>query len=805
MTIKISVFSTIATATVSEVLELPSLEALVQALPFTQARCTAADCASLSGTKKCAYRDSGAWSPATFAANQRSKQTVEAVHSLVYDVDKISTSAAVALRESVEKSGLSAYMMTTHSHNPAKNSECWRVIIEIDRPLLPAEWSWVHPAVAAQLQFRYDPATRTDSSRAFFKPTFPTNTVPVQHLFKGAPLKVDSVQVTPATADLLVELPEPTSNDVDMLTEILKNTFKGELKILLKRGLTNQPFAMPGSRDNTVFKFFTAVAREAPDITWDTIAHLFGSSLRGMGANKHGIPYMEVAREKWTRGRESLLDTYKESKYLELKREASQANQSTAMVLEQKTLCEKIRGSGKGTYTPEEMIRWAQENNFGNSVESFLEHQIIEYKDSYYFLVEGKYTTPTWGNNFNTLAREYLQLSNSDIFVMDKSGRHLKDKAALLEQYGRPAVHVRASLAAQRSQYITGRESLFIEALAPISPAIKPVRHEHVIQWLELLGGPQKDKLFAWVAAVTKLDLQCSAIFLCGARGVGKTLFANGISKIWGGQPTEMASVMSGDFNAQVASCPLLFADEEAPRVTNLMVQIRKLTGQPNFYLKRKFLADTQVDGCVRLVFAANDYKMLETAEELSVQDAEAIAQRFLLVEPQKAAADFIVDLKSNPDAREGMVKGTHIAETALWLRDNHTYERGSRFEVEGESTDLTRHLLCHSGSHSKLLEYMCLVLSEQNLDQFKKYLRFENGRFLVNAGAFTKALWEAKMTFVPSASKVGSALANLSAGPQETIDGTPYFPLVSELIIYFSRVKQVGHLERITERLAGK
>lgn len=746
-------------------------------------QCTTENCQSRNGGK-CQYRDVGVWSASRFNG-KRAKENAHEITCLVYDVDGVTPGDASTFVQKIEAHGLSAFLMTTHSDTP--ELRCLRVILPTDRAMTPSEWTQMHPRIAQMLAINYDPQTRTDTARIFYMPSHPQGGTFRCDYMQGDVVKVEVVTET-TVGDITI--PEPTSNDVEAFRQKIRNGLKDDLKAIYNRASEGKALAEQGNRDQTLFMFFSAVARLSPETTWETVLFFFQTSLNAMGKDEHGRPWSEIAKDKWKRGREDYVAYLKE-------REEEKAQECNRVA-------ERVRGKGKGVYTKEEMIAWSKEFGMGGTLQDFLEQQVIQYQSSFYFFVDGAYVGPTPHASFQRLAQDYLPLSGSEIYDYSKNGAKIKSIEELVRLYGRPANELVASLSIQKSTYKPGNPSVFTEAVAPIK--VQPKRHEHVMEWLKLFGNGSPTFL-NWIAAASKLDRQCCALYLMGDKGVGKSVLAHGLSRLWSTQPTEMKGIV-GNWNAQLARCPLAFADEEAPKVDNIMVLVRELTGRPAFSLYRKFLPEASVLGNIRLIFAANNWNLLSTKEELSVRDADAVAERFLVIEPAPEAGEYIQRLQvTDEDLHIGLTKGMHIAETSLWLAQNYEYQRGKRFEVDGDSERLQRQLIMGSGTNSTILEFLCKYLSQEQIPPHEKYIRVGNGELLINATLVSdKTNWETHVpsTKIPTAARIGATLKNLSRG-EKVVNGVRYFSLVTELVINFAKTSQVGNYDTVEQHITRK
>jgi hypothetical protein len=254
---------------------------------------------------------------------------------------------------------------------------------------------------------------------------------------------------------------------------------------------------------------------------------------------------------------------------------------------------------------------------------------------------------------------------------------------------------------------------VLVEAPCPLR--VLDAEHDHeVAEWLELLGGTKHTPLLEWLACVTKLDLAAPALYLFGEPGVGKSLLAMGLGHLWGDGNTKLSQVMSG-FNSALLECPLVFADESIPcdfRGNPRTEELRELITATQFPLTRKFMPDSKVKGAARFILAANNLKLISHGEDLTPEDARALADRFLFVMPSPRARVWF-DLKGGMawSVRTGFIE--RIAKHVLWLRDNQVVPVGSRLAVPGNADELLRRMQSGSGLRWSILFWIHAFLTD--------------------------------------------------------------------------------------------
>lgn len=186
--------------------------------------------------------------------------------------------------------------------------------------------------------------------------------------------------------------------------------------------------------------------------------------------------------------------------------------------------------------------------------------------------------------------------------------------------------------------------------------------HPDVDRWLRALGGVSYDRLAQWLASCVALDRPAPALYIHGEANVGKTLLAVGLARLWSCEPAPFKESLS-DFNEAAAKCPLIFADEGFPDGMSF-VDFREMVTAPSRRVNEKYKAKYAVEGCVRIMLAANNANALryQKTGTLTAADIHAVADRLLVVDASLAAQEALKGVSKRTMASH------RIAEHVLWL-----------------------------------------------------------------------------------------------------------------------------------------
>jgi hypothetical protein len=257
-----------------------------------------------------------------------------------------------------------------------------------------------------------------------------------------------------------------------------------------------------------------------------------------------------------------------------------------------------------------------------------------------------------------------------------------------LNQYATRVVDVRYSLVSNETLFEPEESVLHIPCAG--KRTLAPKFHAKIDAWLRLIPANQAElePFLNWIAAVPMSAYQCAALYLAGAKSIGKTLLANGLSKIWKVGPTNFDHAVSR-FNDSILNCPLVYLDESSVnQQLNLCATVRRLIGNSSHQVERKGLPIVSVDGALRILITANDNEALNVKGngELTEDAKKATAERILHITVNPEAG---VYLESQPDRDDWQAKNM-IAEHALWLNEQRgealleKIRGGQRFLVKG-------------------------------------------------------------------------------------------------------------------------
>lgn len=669
-----------------------------------------------------------AFSPAIYPPGSlsRRKSLVVELSCFVIDADKLDQKGAEDLADVVQQLGLCAVMYTTWSHAavaPARYK--LRVVIPLSRPVAGPAWDVFWPRAASLFGGVCDVKCK-NADRIYFAPYAPPGTEDQNwvEVFEGEPLDVDSVgELDPvAVAEAAPEDQTPLGRDA--LEKFARNLARrrsderrSELGELLLKVANGESFAEQGQRDLVLFKLCVVLGERFVDKTPDSVAELFRPSLQLMERLQSEPPGWA---DKAVQRTEYKLRRVQESVLAEKLKQQDDQRQR---------IREAFKNGRSEPYSLGELA------SFGPQIGK---RWIIQRGGSFYFFVNGGYVGPFTKDDMQAAADRELAPAISagvSIYKMQKDGSvATKPITQLVQQYGTVAQKTVLSLYAQSASYDDASRTI-TEAPCPLRP-LTPTFHQEIDDWLFLMAGDKYEDLKTWLALVTNLKEPCVALFLTGPKGTGKSLLALGVSRIWTtSRPTPLEEVFS-DFNETLASCPLCFADEQLPKDHRGFAKnadLRQHIQADRRPLRRKFQPNATLEGATRTIVAANNEDVLSTQENLSAFDIEAIIDRYFHVPTEPEAREYLESTDTSD-----WVSGDKIAEHALWLVQNHPWERKGRFLIKVEDEGLHRHLVTRTGVRSAICQWLVGYLMNpgmfDNDARGHNLVRVDNQRLLVNA-----------------------------------------------------------------------
>lgn len=226
--------------------------------------------------------------------------------------------------------------------------------------------------------------------------------------------------------------------------------------------------------------------------------------------------------------------------------------------------------------------------------------------------------------------------------------------------------------------------------LRPIAPEYDPL----VDEYLTVAGGKHAEKLKDWLASFSDLSKPTCALYFRGAPGTGKTLIPLMLGQMYHGAdgPTRLASVIDA-YNEDLARCPIVNADEQMPSPrygkgsSGLLRDMITATTRP---LSRKYVSNSPLTGCLRVILGANNDKMLAFDEDLGAHDLDAVNRRYLCIEMGDDVQEWLRSRGGNKLTSLWMRDGEdRFAKHLMWLRASRQVEVSDRLLVEGEASEV--------------------------------------------------------------------------------------------------------------------
>lgn len=279
-----------------------------------------------------------------------------------------------------------------------------------------------------------------------------------------------------------------------------------------------------------------------------------------------------------------------------------------------------------------------------------------------------------------------------DVFKAGQRGPVRASVDDLIELHGRPVTEVAPSL--WRTEPVIDGRTLRL----PTAPIVtEPEYHGEIARWLDALDPT--GAVLDWIAVVTDLRHAAPALWITGAPGVGKSLLAAGLGRIWGGPPTPIHEAL-GSFNARLLRNPLVDAQEEIPRGRDGRPDteaLKWLISNTSHQINAKYSALRDLEGAVRVILSSNNTNLIRMASDLTGEDAAALAERFVLISVSTDAARAV--LPAAERIQREWIDGGAIARHAIWLTQNRTVEPGPRFRMAAPSDRLRTILTTQPGA----------------------------------------------------------------------------------------------------------
>lgn len=605
------------------------------------------------------------FSPCEFVGNHRSNEHARAMHFGVLEFDKVAENARDTLIAYLTSEGYDFAFYTTFSHDPTAGSYCFRIAVPFTQPVPAKDWStsWWPKLVSVvcppHLGISPDPQCK-DAARFYYEPSFDPSRkqyheafhVPGRDVDLGAPLP-PSVAPQPSAAAQPGERRSYNADDLHMLEKRLRRRQSvcaqsaAECAKFVRKG---DAWGDISTRNERLSNLCYEIIAEWPDCDFDAVAQMFAASCQIM--QQQGGEAI-----KYTVG-------FVAGKLREKVRYVLARTEQYARENHDEYLAELNKHGFSGPYTPDQIVDL-------HRMEVHPHGWILQVDNGAYVrTVKSGYTFFRGVGAAKNAA--HLNLMPARPYGVTTM-RYDKDKVRrvlpldeLVLAYGTVPDRIRGSLVSQETRWSSETRTLTI-AECPLRP-IKPRFSAAIDGWLKLLGGDRYEDLLRWMAWSTHLDHACAMLVLAGPTGCGKSLFARGLSRLWTlGEPTALVDALDA-FNAGLARCPLLFADEKVPRARDgrhRFDDMRELISKRFFSINEKNVPKRDVEGAVRIVVAINDLSLLVGETPESADELKATLERIVHITPSPETPAYL-DALREAGAQWG---DDAIAEHALFLR----------------------------------------------------------------------------------------------------------------------------------------
>ncbi len=602
----------------------------------------------------------------------------------------------------------------------------------------------------------------------------------------------------PAMSEFQRGLPPPrivgSKIDWDWLKAKMRSHKDEHLRAAFKRVLRAEPYAGHGERDNTLLRMCGALAGWAPGCDPDDLAEIFRPSIDKMFERDDPSdppPDVDNAADKIARSQASLLA------------DARQENPEAAAQAQEIPVAEAAA---------DDLVEaWALQVGLPNGDE--LRRRLLLRKGASLWMWRTDLATwagPMTESEVQGAARLDLgAMAGVNVWVRKvDGGLRLRTLPEIFHDYGQTMDSIAADLRITRDQYDATRRRL-ITVGAPRRP-LESLYDPVVDEWLRALGGDKAEKLLDWIAGLTWLERPNSVLFLKGDPGVGKGLLLRGLSRVWEtDNPVDMQRVAAA-FNDDLRRCPLVQISEgKWNRFVDVTTMLRDMVTQPSRTVNRKYHEPIELMGYLRFVVTANNFNIFANDQHsLTTQDRDAIAQRFLEVDPSPRALDLLASL--DPVERDSLASQDRIAMHALWLGENHKVDSPGRFVVEGER-DGRFAMRIITEDHkwgSWVMEWLARYLTEP-LTVEREYgglVHRADGSVIVSPEAVVNTFERVlKNKRPPQSLDISNVLCSLSTGKLVSLPGdrASGFEVLVEEIAWWAQEKGVGNAASIRANAA--
>lgn len=682
----------------------------------------------------------------------RSNVGVETFYGLTLDLDEGSPEQVEGVFAALSDFAFLAY--TTYSSSA--DQEKWRIDIPLAEPVSASAWPVLWRALTRKFAPFADKQTK-DIARQYYVPSTHFVATPVMLSNEGRALSTKDLKSVEAVPTVMaVTTNGGRALSLDVLTKIAKKWKASgtgrtiDLGDRLLRVCEGVSYAAEGERDQATFSLCGSIVSEFPDVDAPLLADHFRRSLAVMGPDAPTLTnVIDKIRRCQQRGVQIEID----------------ANSDLEARIR------LARGDGKSDVYDEDTLCYMS-HKLHIQRNELDRHWIICAGSDYYVLAPGPEYLLTKREAIQTVA--WTLLAPVDHVDLTGDDQKAKDVSTLCRDYSTIVDTVVRSLTDKHPRF-EGR-TLFL----PTCPLrdLKPEANDEIAEWLRIIGGDQHKELLQWLSLVTRLETPLPALVMIGEPGGGKTLMAKGLARLWSTDGPTPIDVALGNFNDAVERCPLILGDESLPKDFKGNVrteELRRLIQENTHKSNRKNRAICDMKGCVRVVVAANNSKILDMREHLTRQDLDAIAQRLFALHVTSESVEYLKSIGGQEKIDGQWINGDRFARHVLSLKSNAPITE--RFGFKHDSKTLSDILAVRSGPRAKVCEWLVKGLE----DGFRKTnlgdkLLVLDGTVMVHVSAIASA-WGTYLPDyrVPDTSTMSESLEGLSEGKADMGDYALY------------------------------
>jgi hypothetical protein len=628
-------------------------------------------------------------------AEQKKSDFVERVNLYVLDLDGVPKSKYLKIEQLISDEGLAAFAYTSYSHiDSVRQCKGYRVrvVMPLSRPVPKAEWKRFWSNMRLKF-FSCADSTGITAAKPYLMPSIPkkyvgTRSEKITFLreYKGKPIDVDSMltayQLDPVVAATRKDRNQPVGGAaVNRFLKEQRGKRSPEAKqvaVALDNANTGEPYAAKGKRDDTMFRMASALGEAFPMCDAEQLASFFKAGIeaqRAADSTDPGPTYEDFVNKLLRAQEHSLVEAERRKQKHEQEKKAAGLG----------TFSEVI-----GAYTKESIQSYIEQTGCGASYEDFSHRLILVTHDGFYIFNGNGYSRASKQTFYNACLSHLAHKAKDIGFELyhpatESSPARLKSPTTLTMQYGREVDSLVYRYGT--TPHFDERTGTLVLCECSLDTKLEPRAHPQVDAWIDAMApSPSDAELFRdWLSQAPDTDKALCAIALVGAHGIGKSAFADGMSRLWCANPIAMKTALD-NFNYPIVYSPVVFADEKLPDVKGRVPteEIRSLISSSKFLVNRKYRDESTLHGHLRTIVAINSmasFKLGEAAH--SKHDVEAVSRRFLFINTPKTQEDLARDLF---DYDYFVTRGA-LAEHALHLYT--TRPRSSlRFGVASQSYD---------------------------------------------------------------------------------------------------------------------